>query len=387
MKKVVWLCSWYPNRFQPFLGDFIERHAIAASQYADISALHVTRTYDTTIEESCHSEKKVYNDHLRAEIIYCNVRAKPGIYSRVQQHVQYFRQHIRWIEKYIAVHGKPDLIHVHVMLHDGMIALYIKWKFGIPYVITEHWTGYLPEARENFANLNPLVRSIFKRVAKNASGISAVSAYLGKSIKRIFGCDHILIPNVVNTEIFFPVETQSSKFRFIHVSGLDYQKNFEQIVDAVKILKANSTHAFELIVYGPDNNRFMELIRNYQLENIILFKGEVVQDVLAKDLQTSNALILYSRFETFGCVIIEAHACGLPVIVSDIPVMREIVSHKNGVFAKPNDPVHLAALMKRLIKNRNEFEKDQIAGEARERFAYPVVGEQIAKWYDEVPKS
>ena len=132
MRKVVWLCSWYPNRFQPFLGDFIERHAIATSQYADISVVHVARSYDTTTEEGCHSEKKVYNDHLRAEIIYCNIKFKPGIYSRVKQHLLYFKQHIKWIKNYIKLHGKPDLIHVHVMLHGGMIARYIKWKFRIP---------------------------------------------------------------------------------------------------------------------------------------------------------------------------------------------------------------------------------------------------------------
>ena len=41
----------------------------------------------------------------------------------------------------------PDLVHVQVALKAGLIALYLKWKYRIPYVLTEHWSGYYPEAQ------------------------------------------------------------------------------------------------------------------------------------------------------------------------------------------------------------------------------------------------
>lgn len=69
---------------------------------------------------------------------------------------------------------------------------------------------------------------------------------------------------------------------------------------------------------------------------------EMSQESLVKFLQPATALILVSSYETFGCVLIEANACGVPVIVSDIPVFHETVKQEvNGVFTKLNDSNHL----------------------------------------------
>ncbi len=92
---------------------------------------------------------------------------------------------------------------------------------------------------------------------------------------------------------------------------------------------------FELIVYGPHSQPLKDRVKEYKLEDIIHFKGEVLQNELSIELRNSDSLILYSRFETFGCVVIEAFASGVPVIVSNIPVMQEIVQENfTGIFAE-----------------------------------------------------
>jgi glycosyltransferase involved in cell wall biosynthesis len=101
-------------------------------------------------------------------------------------------------------------------------------------------------------------------------------------------------------------------------------------------------------------------------------------------MRDSDALILYSRYETFGCVIIEANASGIPVIVPDIKVMHELVSEDNGMLIKPNDAEALAEGLEDLILSKEKFDNKRIAIRAKEKFSYQVVGKKINDLYKEI---
>jgi glycosyltransferase involved in cell wall biosynthesis len=93
---------------------------------------------------------------------------------------------------------------------------------------------------------------------------------------------------------------------------------------------------------------------------------------------------LYSSYETFGCVIIEANACGIPVIVSDIPVFHETVTEGiNGTFAKKNNPQALAEKMIEVINARASFNSNSIAGTSS-KYSYEKIGRQFSDWYNEI---
>jgi glycosyltransferase involved in cell wall biosynthesis len=106
------------------------------------------------------------------------------------------------------------------------------------------------------------------------------------------------------------------------------------------------------------------------------------QQQLVQYIQRADALVLYSRFETFGCVIIEANACGVPVIVSDIPVLHENVTNGfNGLFAANENAVALADRIIYFIKNKQMFSKEEIARCTTEKYSYGQIGAQITAWY------
>ena len=109
------------------------------------------------------------------------------------------------------------------------------------------------------------------------------------------------------------------------------------------------------------------------------------QQQLAAHINECDALILYSRYETFGCVIIEANACGIPVIVSDIPVMHEIVEEgRNGILAKENDADALAETLKKFIEQKFSFNKSLIAQQTSATYSYKKVAEQFIEFYSSV---
>jgi glycosyltransferase involved in cell wall biosynthesis len=107
------------------------------------------------------------------------------------------------------------------------------------------------------------------------------------------------------------------------------------------------------------------------------------QSQLAAYIQQAHALILYSRYETFGCVIIEANSCGLPAIVSDIPVFHEIIKEGiNGYFVPANNPGALAKKILWFMDNHASTTPELISTMAREKYNEHHVGNLFSQFYD-----
>jgi glycosyltransferase involved in cell wall biosynthesis len=81
-------------------------------------------------------------------------------------------------------------------------------------------------------------------------------------------------------------------------------------------------------------------------------------------------------------VVIEALASGLPVVVSDIPVMHELVQeHVNGTFARIDDHEQLASKMLWMMENYESFDQNKIANEAKGKYAFASVARQFNNLY------
>ena len=276
-------------------------------------------------------------------------------------------------------------MHVHVALNVSRQAIWLKKIYSIPILISEHWTGYLPEAKPNLDKYNHIYKRWLQKIFKEATAVTVVSKVLGDAIQNRFNINYQVIPNVVDTDIFFPVQKQdSSKTKFIHVSLLNYQKNPHDIIEAFHFVKKQG-YNFQLVIYGPANIEIKQQVNDKDLQEEIIFKKEVPQNILANDMQQSDALILYSRYETFGCVVIEANACGIPVIVSDIPVFREyLVENMSGIFAKPNNHSALAEKIIYFINNKNIFSSTEIANHTKNIFSYDAVAQRFAAVYKNI---
>ncbi len=380
---ILWLPSWYPNKLDPFDGDFIQRHAHAASLHTNIHVIFVkadgSEKITGDIDES-FSKKGKLSEH----IIYFK---KTGSFvGRLNSFRKWIRFSKKAVKEYINQNGKPQLVHVHIALRAGMLARWIKRKWGIDYVITEHWAGYLPEAEKKLSDLPFYIQITCRSILRNAASISVVSSYLGECLEKILpGISLKIIPNVVDTSIFKPVSTEKNEtVSFIHISLLNYQKNADDIVRAMNILKKENRN-FHLMIFGPFKEELRKLVEDLDLRSEISFHNEIPQVELSKFVQRSDALILYSRYETFGCVIIEALACGKPVILSDLPVLHENAQEDfNAVFAPKENPAELASKLRWFMHNREKFNNAAIAQQAALMYNYDEVGKQFLNWYEEI---
>ena len=153
------------------------------------------------------------------------------------------------------------------------------------------------------------------------------------------------------------------------------------------MLRHKTVRPFQLIIYGPFVQALADKINDKELQQYIQYRGEVMQDQLSTEVRKCHALMLYSRFETFGCVVIESFASGLPVIVSDIPVMRELVQENvTGIFVPPGDPQKLAEKMLWMMENYEIFDPAIISQTARDKYEFQKIAEMFEELYEEVKR-
>jgi len=387
MKKVLWLASWYPNKLSPFDGDFLQRHAKAVALYERVHVIYIVKDDKRIITQDIKTDNTTHGDLTEEIIYYSSFKTGIKILDKYFSQRKYNQLYKKAINAYIAIDGKPDLVHVQIAIKAGLAALWMKRKWGIPYIVSEQATIYLENADFQIKDYPLVIQKWLKNVLEQASMVTVVSHYLGKAIQRNFpGVKYEVIPNVVDTDIFYPVQEGSSGItRFIHISNMNYQKNTEAILEALHLLK--DKFSFEMYLYGTMNDVLQYLINKLQLQEHVFTMGEVPQQELAKAIQQSDALVLYSRYETFGCVLIEANACGVPVIVSDIEVFHELIEEsRNGIFAEENNPVALAGKLETFITQKGSFNKNEIATTTASTYNFNKVGRLFSDLYTKVSR-
>lgn len=379
--KVLWLVSWYPNRLDAFTGDFIQRHAQAVSQYCEVAILFVKK--DESLAANTSEVVRTVTGNLTEQIIYYNSPITGiNIINRAisfSNYKKYFRQAV---EQYVKENGRPAGVHVHVAMNAGVIATWAKKKWNIPYFVTEHWVGYYRECVPSIYDNNFLFRLLNKRVLANADLFLPVTKGLGEKVNNDFvKLPYQVIPNVVNTDFFKYKDSPIAKFRFIHISHINFQKNPEGMFAAGQILKSRG-YEFELFMLGNESESLTAMANSYGLlPDVVIFKKAVPYDEVATHIQSASAFLMFSRFENLPCVLLEALCCGLPVISTNVGGIAEAVHEGNGILVENEDIPALANAMQKMIDEYQAYNREQIAAEASAKYNYSKVGGQIAALY------
>ncbi len=380
-KKILWLCSWYPNKLEPFNGDFIQRHARAAALYNDIHVIHLV---GGTTGKTKTSETVIHQDgNLTEQIVY--YKKKTSAWGRFRAHYRWLFLYRQALRNYIVRNGKPDLVHVQVPMKAGIMGLWMKKKHGISYVLTEHWGIYNDTERLNYASRSKTFQYYTRKIFGQAAKFISVSNYLAEGVNRlVVKKEYEVVPNTVDTGLFFYKEKPAPPFRFIHVSNMVPLKNTEGILRAFKLFIDSGGNA-EMVMVGDTD----AAIRKYSAELALpadkfFFRGEVSYQQVAIEMQQADCFVLFSNIENSPCVIGEALCCGLPVIATDVGGVPELLNEDNALLIKPKDEPALAAGMQQMINGYSGFSRKQIAEAAKNKFSYEIVGKKMDEIYSSV---
>jgi glycosyltransferase involved in cell wall biosynthesis len=388
MKKALWLCSWYPHPDSPYEGDFIQRHAKAVSAFIPVTVFYVSQAgpYKNREEDQFITQQ---TGNVEEKLVLFKFR-KTGIrpLDKVLYNIRYYRAYKKAIEKYIEENGLPAIVHVHIPMKAGMIGRWIKRKWNIPYIVSEQSGHYIRGAKDDFFEKPLRHRLNVQKIFKEAMLVTNVSAVIAKTLKVAFRLTDVkVVHNTVDTTLFYYQHHSVSKFRFIHVSTLaDHHKNIQGIFNAVANL-AQQRNDFEVMIVGPATVKVKEKVASLGLDRVIRFAGEIPYPEVARQMQQASAFILFSRYENFPCVVVEALCSGLPVIATDTGGVSEAVNDTNGLLVQSENEKQLTDAMNKMLNEYQKYDRKAIASNAAAAYSYATIGKAFVDVYRETNKA
>jgi len=323
------LPRWYPNIKDPADGNFIEKHIKCISNIIPVKVLFVKGLENFS---NGNSYKFVSNQNYESHILY--FKLNKGLFKSIQNPIRYLLTHFQGYRIIRKNSGLPALSHVHVMARTSILAYYLKYFKNVPFVISEHWSGYYPES----GKLTRLKKHLYKVLFKGASALTAVSKSLGNAIQSIGVKQSVeIIPNIVNSTFYTSTieETKPIIKKLLHISNFIRDvKQTDKIILYLDEL-AQKRQDFELWIIGDGPDKYLlekQVLELKNLKNKVHFAGDVNQEKIVQYLSDATATLSFSKFETQSIVLLESIAMGIPVIAPEIGGIPEHCRDKGILF-------------------------------------------------------
>jgi len=303
----------------------------------------------------------------------------PGFsFGAMRKFERFFRKKVfhRVLKNYLQKEQLPDVVHAHIVSYAAPAAI-LKEQYGLPFVITEHWS----KANEG---------NITKRVEGNAfiyrlaDEVVCVSEALAKSLLENFGVESRVIYNMVENRFFenFSIEQKTHRgFRFISVGSLLPIKGFDVLIRAFAKIEGKDV-TLDVVGGGPEKEKLQSLIDSLNLQGKVRLLGLKKPEEVSNILADSDCFVLASRSETFGIVFIEAMAKGLPVIATKCGGPETIVNDCNGVLVPIDNQDSLAKAMNMMIANSQNYDKMTIRQYCIENYSQDRIADKIIDIYE-----
>jgi glycosyltransferase involved in cell wall biosynthesis len=342
------------------------RHAEAVSSKHRVSVLHIISK--PGLSKSRFEVDKASN--LHSYIAYIKPSKNPIL--------KLFRFWFAY-QQLLKQIGSFDVVHLNKLYPFGLFALHLKKLKYLPYIISEHWTGYHLKEQKS---LPWVERVLSKIITKNASSVCPVSTDLKNSmLKSGLKGSYEIIPNVVNTHLFKPAKKTTKKFTITHISSLlDKHKNISGMLRVAKQLE-NTIDTFQWNFIGGKKEEFSKLLDdlNFKKETIH-FTDHLSHEQIPKQLTQSDVFVLFSNYENLPCVILEAFSCGVPVISSNVGGINEFFPEDFGFLIEQNNEDQLLQKIIEIYNNPMSRSK-KMHQFANDNFSSEIICDSFSKLY------
>ena len=238
---------------------------------------------------------------------------------------------------------RPQLIHAHFATRATALARDLSAALGIPYTFTAHRYDIYDKPPEDFG----------ARAAGAAAVVTVSEANL-EYMQRVFGvrADQMrLIPCGIDTEQFKPGGTKLEPPHIVCVARLEPVKNHANLLAACAMLRERGL-SFRCVLIGDGKARESVLAERARLglDDIVSVPGAAEQDEVRRWWQAATIAVLPSNSEGMPVSLMEAGACGLPIVATAVGGIPEMVTHGlSGLLVPPGDAQALAAALEQLL--------------------------------------
>lgn len=281
-----------------------------------------------------------------------------------------------------------DIVHVQWPIPNGLGALFLKKIYGIHYINTIHGEEvYLSKRYHTLFALKWIVNNSTETVTNS-------SATMNSCLENGLEKDKFnIIPFGVDIDFYRPLKIPKNKniFQILSVGYLIERKGFEYLIKAMKdVLKEHNNVKLTIVGSGPLEKKLKDLVNELELKDHVKLMKNVSDNELLHLYNSSDLFVLPSvvdsqgNTEGLGVVLLEAMACELPVIGSDIGGIPDIVQdNETGLLVPEKDIIRLSQTISKLIEDENLRDKLAINGYNRVRdiFSWEKIAEGYLKIY------
>jgi glycosyltransferase involved in cell wall biosynthesis len=266
----------------------------------------------------------------------------------------------------LILRDRPDVLHTHFVLPAGLTASLLSRRFGIPYVLTAHGSDVPRYNPDRFALLHVALRSLWRRIVRQAAAVTSPSEYLGRLIRHSMEVPVRVIPNA-----YSPLESlgRSKRKLVLVVARLLPRKGVQFFIDSLGATA--SDWQFVIAGDGPCLDDLKRRARTIGAR--VDFTGFVDRVTLRALYEEARIFVFPSLRENFPMVLLEAMDAGCAVITTDADGCAEVVGDAGIVIAK-GDAGRIRASLRSLMQD--EAQCDQLAARALQRaqlFRWPTV--------------
>lgn len=245
---------------------------------------------------------------------------------------------------------QPDIVNAHYATSYGAVAALSGIK---NYVLSVWGSDIYDFPQRSFAHKLLLQFSL-----NRAQYLFSTSKAMADEARKYTKKDFTITPFGVDTELFNPnkrTRCDDSLFVIGTVKALSYKYGIDYLLKAVAIIhNAHPDIPLKLRIAGKGENEsdFKSLAEKLGIADITTWLGFISQEEAAKEWANMDVAIVYSSYESFGVSAVEAQACGVPLIVSDVPGLLEATRPEETSFVvKKNNEYELAKSIMILYKN------------------------------------
>jgi teichuronic acid biosynthesis glycosyltransferase TuaC len=282
-----------------------------------------------------------------------------------------------------------NIIHAHFSYPDGVAAVLLGRRYGVPVVVTEH-APWMP----NWMDKSAVIRRQSVWAAKRAVFQIAVSGSVRDTIAHFTrdpGKIRVIHCGVDGAAFGLQPEPRIRRQdQVLFVGFINLNKGIDVLLDAMRLVVARRPSAKLVLVGGAfyRNSRQQEqtlraLAMDLEQSGHLEFVGHQPPDEVARYMRESALLVLPSRAESFGAVLVEALACGTPVVATKCGGPEDIVKDEVGMLVPPEDSRALAAAIEHVMANGFDYDPATLRAYALENFSWGRIAQQTTDLYHE----
>lgn len=279
----------------------------------------------------------------------------------------------------------PDFIHAHYASSYGLIGSLLNYH---PYVLSVWGTDIYDFPKGGF-----IQEKIIRYNLKKADYIFSTSKDMARETNKYTDKHIYITPFGVDMDVFKPMnneKTDNSIFTIGTIKTLEKKYGIDYLIKAFKLLKdsnINKRLLLKIAGSGSQCDNLVSLVKELNLEDSVEFLGRVPQDKVGQVFNTFDVAVFPSLRESFGVAAVEAQACGIPVIVTNVGGHPEVViDKKTGIIVEPENPESIKEAIFNLIENRelmDNMKRDSIKF-IRGNYEVNLNFEEIEKIYNSI---